>query len=99
VINLEKKKHHIKKFKPFSVGKTFGIIYFAFGFIAGIFISLNSYFGWQVWKDPTLEILGRYSIIALPIVYGLSGFIAGILTAWIYNLVAKHFGGIEIEVD
>ncbi len=38
-----------------------------------------------------------YSIFALPIIYGIIGFIAGVLGAALYNLFAASIGGIEIE--
>jgi hypothetical protein len=39
--------------------------------------------------------LGVVFVIFLPIVYGIAGFIAGVIVAFIYNLVAKWTGGIE----
>ena len=44
--------------------------------------------GWLVW-----------AIIFLPIFYGILGFVAGGTTAWIYNLVAKYIGGLELDFD
>lgn len=35
----------------------------------------------------------------LPIVYGIIGLISGLLIAFIYNLISKYFGGIEVEVE
>ena len=37
--------------------------------------------------------------IFMPIVYGVMGFIFGILMAAIYNLIARWIGGIEVEVE
>ncbi len=37
-------------------------------------------------------------LIIFPIVYGIIGFVAGAITALIYNLVAKFTGGIEATV-
>ena len=33
-----------------------------------------------------------------PIIYGAMGFVMGALMAWIYNLIAKRFGGIKVEL-
>jgi uncharacterized membrane protein len=37
--------------------------------------------------------------IFMPIMYGVMGFIFGILMAAIYNLIARWIGGIEVEVE
>jgi hypothetical protein len=42
--------------------------------------------------------IGFLAIIFFPVLYGFMGFVAGILSALIYNLVAKWVGGIEIEL-
>jgi hypothetical protein len=36
--------------------------------------------------------------LILPVVYGVMGFVMGAIGAFIYNLVAKVVGGIEIEI-
>ena len=35
----------------------------------------------------------------IPVIYGLMGFVVGIIGAAIYNLVAGWIGGIEVEVE
>ena len=42
--------------------------------------------------------IGLTSIIVLPLTYGIVGFVAGILCALLYNLVAKWIGGIKIDL-
>jgi len=37
--------------------------------------------------------------IGLPIMYGVIGFVAGIITAVIYNLIAKFSGGLEFDFE
>ncbi|MGZ4985098.1 MAG: DUF3566 domain-containing protein [Chthoniobacterales bacterium] len=37
--------------------------------------------------------------IFMPVMYGVMGFIFGILMAAVYNLVARWIGGIEVEVE
>jgi hypothetical protein len=41
---------------------------------------------------------GAVFTIMIPIFYGVMGFVGGIIGAFIYNLVAKWIGGIEVEV-
>ena len=40
--------------------------------------------------------IGAIFAIFLPIIYGIAGFIAGIISAFVYNLVAKWTGGLEL---
>ena len=44
-------------------------------------------------------VFGLGFMIAVPIVYGLIGFVFGAIGALIYNLFAGMVGGIEIEVE
>jgi hypothetical protein len=43
--------------------------------------------------------LGTGFLVLFPFLYGAAGFFAGVVSAWIYNLVAKWIGGIEVEVE
>jgi len=35
----------------------------------------------------------------MPVIYGVMGFIFGVIGAALYNLVANWIGGIEVEVE
>ncbi len=37
--------------------------------------------------------------IFMPIIYGVMGFVGGIVAAALYNLFARWIGGIEVEVE
>lgn len=37
--------------------------------------------------------------IFMPVFYGIFGFIFGLISAAIYNLIARWIGGIEVEVE
>jgi len=39
-----------------------------------------------------------FAILA-PFIYGAMGFVMGALMAWVYNLIAKRFGGIQIDLQ
>jgi hypothetical protein len=43
--------------------------------------------------------LGIFAVIVFPIFYGIIGFIAGLIYAALYNLVAGWTGGIEMRLD
>ena len=42
---------------------------------------------------------GVGSIILFPIAYGIMGFIGGLITAVLYNILAGFVGGIEMELQ
>jgi hypothetical protein len=39
------------------------------------------------------------AVIFLPIFYGIIGFVGGLISALLYNLIARLVGGIELEVE
>ena len=91
----------IKKVGVLSLGKTLGGLYFLFGLVAGAIFSVLSFFGVNLPQGQGGHNLafGVASIIIFPALYGVFGFIGGILCAYFFNLCAKIFGGIEIEID
>jgi hypothetical protein len=49
--------------------------------------------------DPAIALFfGVGAIVVLPILYGVAGFVGGILGAAIYNVIASIVGGIEFEI-
>lgn len=38
-------------------------------------------------------------MLFFPVIYAAMGFVFGVIGAWIYNIVAKWVGGIEVEVE
>jgi hypothetical protein len=44
-------------------------------------------------------IIGLMAMIFMPIVYGIIGFIAGAIGAFVYNSAAKFVGGMELEME
>jgi hypothetical protein len=89
----------IKSMDVLSVGKIYALVMAIIGFIGGIIIALvgsaaSTFSRPGMWGAG----LGVLSIIVLPIVYGIIGFIIGVIAAAIYNLVARWVGGIKIEL-
>jgi hypothetical protein len=97
----------LKSVGVLSCGKVFGVIYGAFGLIVGAIFSLFSMVGMAVGatssEEPAAALFGMLfgvgAIIILPFFYGVMGFIGGVITAAIYNLVARAAGGIELELE
>ena len=70
------------------------------GLIAGILYS----FGGFVYEAVTGSLnsgtaLAFLALIGMPITFATFGFIAGAIGAFLYNLVAGWFGGIEIDFE
>jgi len=93
----------IKSVGVLSVGKVMGCIYAVFGLIAGGLFSLISLagaaIGGQNQGGPAALFFGVGAIIFFPILYGVMGFIAGIIGSALYNLIASLIGGIEVELS
>lgn len=74
-----------------------GLCMLLFGSLAG---SMMGAVGGDAATGMGLGMLGGIgAVIFLPIMYGVFGFIAGVIGAAIYNLVARYVGGLELEVE
>lgn len=92
----------IKKVDAKSLAKMLGILYFVFGLVAGIFLFvLFVLIGVEGEELSAFEqfIFGTGAPIALPIMYGVLGYLFGFIVAWVYNAIAAQFGGIKIELE
>ena len=92
----------IKKFGVLSVGVMWGILSAIGGLIGGIFMMIMTttipvydeiydemgFLGWFI---------GGMAIVAMPIFYGVCGFLGGIISAALYNLFQQWVGGVKIE--
>jgi len=92
----------LKKIGILSLAKIAGLFGIIYGLISGILLSfvyskldILTAAGMQL--PTTLTTLGYKSIIVLPILNGIIYFIAGIILAFIYNLLASWIGGINLE--
>jgi hypothetical protein len=94
----------LKRIGVLSVGKVAVVLYGSLGLIAGLILSLFSLLGVAIGAASGDEnailgaVFGVGAIIILPIVYGLMGFIVGIIAASLYNLAARFTGGIELDL-
>lgn len=92
----------IKKVDAKSLAKMLGILYFVFGFVAGVFLFVVFVLiGTDAQEFSQVEafVFGFGAPIALPVVYGVLGYVFGFVVAWIYNAIAQSFGGIMVELD
>ena len=95
----------IKRFGVLSVGIISGILYAIGGLIGALFmipfVAIMSAIDPMMNGDftPFGWIFGGFAIILLPIIYGVLGFIGGIICAALYNLFAMLVGGIKVELE
>lgn len=98
-------KRRIKSITPLQLGKMLAVIY---GGMSLIFIPFFLLFGViaslapKVQGGPPLPAIFGFGLgfaILFPLIYAAMGFVLGIIGAFIYNLVAKWIGGIEVEVE
>ncbi|MDF1545421.1 MAG: hypothetical protein P1R58_09995 [bacterium] len=91
----------LKQLGVMSCGITSGAIYAVVGLIFGGIISLIAALGFAVGGSSNEGemfglIFGVGAVIFAPIVYGVMGFIGGLIMGAVYNLVASFTGGIEM---
>lgn len=100
-MQMAQQQVELKRIGVLSVGVILGIMYAIFGLIAGLFISFFAIVAASVFPDAGFVgiFFGVGAVIALPIFYGILGFISGIIMAAMYNFVAKLTGGVEMEFD
>ena len=85
-----------------SVAKIYGAISASFGLLIGIVVALASLIGAGVSASedtiPFAPLLGVGAVVALPILYGVMGLIAGAVGALLYNVFAGLVGGVRLDV-
>lgn len=98
-------QHNITRIGPVSLAKIMGVAYAFLGLLIGGLFSLISMVGAMgaMGEDKSAGVLGMLfgvgAVIIAPILYGCLGFIGGLITGALYNLVAKVSGGLEIDLD
>lgn len=96
------KKKRLKSISPLRAGIVLGVLYAMMVFLGGLIILLFGLAGFfSSGADGGAEIfgVGIGFIILAPLLYGILGFIGGVICAWFYNLIAKMTGGLEFTVE
>ena len=86
----------VQRLSRFSIGQTakvLGVLYALMGLIFVPFLLLAGMF------SPKEASFGVGFALALPVLYGLAGFIFTAIGCALYNWVAGMVGGIEIKLD
>ena len=100
----------IRKIGVLSLGKVMALMYAGIGLVIGVLYALFAVVGGGAMMAMGGEEgaalgggmmmgMGLAAVIVLPILYGVFGFIGGIISAFFFNLAAKYAGGLELEVQ
>lgn len=93
----------IKSVGVLSVAKIMGALYAALGLLFLPFFLLiglaGSMLPHQGAQNPFAGAIGVFFGLLAPVFYGVLGFIFGALGAFLYNLIAKWLGGIEVQLQ
>jgi hypothetical protein len=101
----------IRRFNIFSVAKIQGFLGFVIGLLIGVVYGLVfMIFGAaisslapqgdsQAMGGVGAIVIGLIIMIAVPIFYGILGFIGGAIGALVYNLAAGVVGGLKFELE
>lgn len=85
-----------QQLRRFGIGQTAKIVGILYGLMGLVFVPI---FLIAAMVAPKQSGFGTGFALALPIIYGISGFIFTAIGCALYNLVAGWVGGIEVELD
>lgn len=98
----------LKRIAPLQAGKMLAAFY---GLMSLVFVPFMLFFmamgslaarqqgGASAPALPLMFGMGIGFMVLLPVVYAAMGFVFGALSAWIYNLLVKWIGGLELEFE
>jgi hypothetical protein len=94
-------KRTLKRVSVLQAGKITGILYacLAVVFIPFVMIAIMAQRMNPNHASGPFAFIGLGFAIFMPVIYGVMGFILGVISAAIYNLVASWVGGLEFEVE
>jgi hypothetical protein len=91
----------IKRFAPLQLGKIMALGYGIMGLLFCPIFLIMSFFAAHLPSQQRVGMLafGTGFALLMPIFYAVMGFVFGVVGAFIYNVLAKWVGGIELEVE
>jgi hypothetical protein len=96
----------LKKVGVLSCGKVLGTLYALLGLLIGAVVSIVAIVGAAIGSasgespQAFLGLLfGIAAIVAMPLLYGGMGFVGGLISAALYNIIAGFVGGLEVELE
>jgi hypothetical protein len=93
----------LKAIDVMSMATVSAVIAAIWGFVAGVLMALGmgmaSSFGAMAGMEAVpMYGFGAAAIVIFPIIYAIVGFVAGAITAFIYNIVAQKVGGVKLDL-
>ncbi|MDP6418463.1 MAG: hypothetical protein QGG80_03225 [Candidatus Krumholzibacteria bacterium] len=90
----------LKRLGVFFSAKLQALVMAALGFIAGVLYAFGGFF-YELFTGTLNSgtALAFMALIGMPLMFAACGFVAGAVGAVLYNLVARWFGGIEMDFD
>ena len=93
----------LRGFGVLSMGKFMAVMYAIIGLIFGVLIAAVSMIGGGMLGGDggMMGMIGGFgllSIVVLPLLYAIVGFIAGLIGGFLYNVTARLSGGIEMDL-
>jgi hypothetical protein len=91
----------VEKIGVLSFAKFQAILYSFGGLIIDVLVSI----GWVSSASASTPGLGFGTVLAfgaligMPIIFATFGFIIGLIEAFLYNLFARWFGGIDLDIE
>jgi hypothetical protein len=89
-------KKQLTYIAPVRAGIVLGVLYGILSLVFVPFLLLGLVVGAKT-HSPLPAVFGLFFVIFIPVVYGVLGFIFGLLSAALYNLISKWTGGFEFE--
>ena len=77
------------------------VVYGCLGLVAGVFCSAIAFAGIHLAGHPQMPFApwgGLLALILCPLIYGLIGGLAAIISAFLYNLASDWVGGLQVEI-
>ncbi len=85
----------LKRIGVLSMAKIYGAIGAVIGLVFGLAVTLVG----AAAGGFGVGVFGVFAVVLLPIIYGIAMFILGAISAFLYNVIAKRVGGVELEFD
>ncbi len=91
----------IRRVDPLSFAKVAGVIYLILGFAFGACITLFAIGGFFSGEGNNQMpfYFGSGAIVALPIFYGVLGFLGALIMSVLFNFVVGITGGVEVDAS
>ena len=91
----------LKSVGVLSIARIMGLIYGCTGLLLAPFFLLFAILGSVAGqnRNPLAGLLGIVFALAMPFLYGLTGFVTGALRGLFYNWLSKWVGGVELELE